>query len=108
MRNAFSLRLLPCFRIRPDPEKVSSGSSLRPPARCGAETQYVAALSAGYNAICCIPHPDRDLMPGGRYCRFAYSVCVVHFRKVVISQKIGSAGNGHPVITTKNYKPVTF
>ncbi|EPG9744153.1 hypothetical protein MBQ45_005365, partial [Klebsiella pneumoniae] len=26
------------------------------------------------------------------------SVCVVHFRKVVICRKLGSAGNGHPVI----------
>jgi len=25
--NALSLRLLPCFRIRPDPEKVKVGSS---------------------------------------------------------------------------------
>ncbi|MFY8710018.1 hypothetical protein ACOWYU_27630, partial [Klebsiella pneumoniae] len=30
--------------------------------------------------------------------RFAYSLTVVHFRKVVIRKKIGSAGNGHPVI----------
>ena len=30
--------------------------------------------------------------------RFAYFPAVVHFRKVVISQKIGSAGNGSPVI----------
>lgn len=30
--------------------------------------------------------------------RFAYFPAVVHFRKVVIRQKIGSAGNGPPVI----------
>ncbi|MFA0960168.1 hypothetical protein ACDI62_28005, partial [Klebsiella pneumoniae] len=30
--------------------------------------------------------------------RFAYSLTVVHFRKVVIRKKIGSAGNSHPVI----------
>ncbi len=30
--------------------------------------------------------------------RFAYFPAVVHFRKVVKHQEIGSAGNGHPVI----------
>ncbi|MDV0352952.1 hypothetical protein RVO73_23995, partial [Enterobacter hormaechei] len=30
--------------------------------------------------------------------RFAYSVGVVHFRKVVIRHKVGSRLNGHPVI----------
>ncbi|MFZ5325466.1 hypothetical protein ACOY6L_19565 [Enterobacter roggenkampii] len=81
-----------------DPISGGSGSSLPAPARGGTRTQYVAVLSAVYNAICCIPYPDRDLMPGGRYCRFAYFLTVVHFRKVVNKQKIGSAGNGHPVI----------
>lgn len=66
-------------------------------------TQDVAVLSAGYDAICCIPQPDRDLLPDGRYCRFAYSLTVVHFRKVVIRRKTGSAGNGHPVIYLRVY-----
>lgn len=35
--------------------------------------------------------------------RFAYFPTVVHFRKVVIRQKIGSVGNGHPVIYLRGY-----
>ncbi|MFH2741512.1 hypothetical protein ABK795_08715, partial [Enterobacter hormaechei] len=41
---------------------------------------------------------DRELLPSGRYCRFAYSMTVVHFRKVQIRQKIGSDRNDHSVI----------
>ncbi|EFI4232251.1 hypothetical protein GXU00_004333 [Escherichia coli] len=62
------------------------------------------SFSADYDAICCIPHPDRDLLPGSRYCHFAYSLAVIHFRKVVIFRKVGSDGNGSPVITLCFYK----
>nr|QGW60092.1 hypothetical protein HPPIBGPI_00312 [Escherichia coli] len=60
-------------------------------------TQDVAVFSDGDDAICCVPPlpRDRPLTTGKR--RFAYSLTVVHFRKVVIRKKIGSAGNGHPV-----------
>lgn len=44
---------------------------------------------------------DRVLHTGKR--RFAYFPAVVHFRKVVIRQKTGSAGNGHPVIYRCGY-----
>ncbi|HHL3794791.1 TPA: hypothetical protein ACQ7FU_004881 [Klebsiella pneumoniae] len=83
---------------RSDPKKGSSGSDSAPPARSGPATQDVAVFPADDDAICCVPplHRDRPLTTGKR--RFAYSLTVVHFRKVVIRKKIGSAGNGHPVI----------
>ncbi|WP_074425387.1 hypothetical protein [Klebsiella pneumoniae] len=83
---------------RSDPKKASSGSAFRPPARSGPATQDVAVLSAAYDAICCVPPLPRDRLLTTIEGRFAYSVCVVHFRKVVICRKLGSAGNGHPVI----------
>ena len=81
-----------------DPKTLSSGSPSDPPALCGPLTQYVAVLSAAGYAICCVnPLPrDRPLNTGKG--RFAYSLTVVHFRKVVISQKVGSGRNDHPVI----------
>ncbi|HCD9176776.1 TPA: hypothetical protein NEG34_005233, partial [Klebsiella pneumoniae] len=81
-----------------DPKIVCSGSAFLPSARSGPVTQDVAVFSADDDAICCVPPlpRDRPLTTGKR--RFAYSVCVVHFRKIVIRRKIGSAGNGHPVI----------
>ncbi|MCL2986278.1 hypothetical protein L6P17_16500 [Klebsiella pneumoniae] len=81
-----------------DPKNTSSGSLRTPPARSGLITQYVAVYSAADDAICCVTllPRDRPLTTGKR--RFACSLTVVHFRKVVIRKKIGSAGNGHPVI----------
>ncbi|WP_254055962.1 hypothetical protein [Klebsiella pneumoniae] len=83
---------------RSDPKKGSSGSAGTAPARSGPATQDVAVFPAEDDAICCVPPlpRDRPLTTGKR--RFAYSLTVVHFRKVVIRNKIGSAGNGHPVI----------
>ncbi|WP_310889575.1 hypothetical protein [Klebsiella pneumoniae] len=83
---------------RSDPKKGSSGSASAPPARSGPATQDVAVFSADSDAICCVPTlpRNRPLTTGKR--RFDYSVCVVYFRKVVIRRKIGSDGNGHPVI----------
>ncbi|MFY8392685.1 hypothetical protein ACOWX9_27445, partial [Klebsiella pneumoniae] len=49
-------------------------------------------------AICCVPPLPCDRPLTTLKGRFAYSLTVVHFRKVVIRKKIGSAGNGHPVI----------
>ncbi|HBU6489860.1 TPA: hypothetical protein MC525_005462, partial [Klebsiella pneumoniae] len=82
---------------RSDPKKGSSGSAGTAPARSGPETQDVAVFLADDDAICCVnPLPrDRPLNTGKG--RFAYSVGVVHFRKVVIRHKVGSRLNGHPV-----------
>lgn len=40
-----------------DPKNTSSGSAFRPPGRCRPMTQYVAAESAAYDAICCVTPP---------------------------------------------------
>ncbi|HBZ5596722.1 TPA: hypothetical protein MFM33_005536 [Klebsiella pneumoniae] len=65
-----------------DPKKGSSGSAFLPPARSGPVTQDVAVFSAEDDAICCVPPlpRDRPLTTGKR--RFAYSLTVVHFRKL--------------------------
>ena len=81
-----------------DPKTLSSGSDSAPPARSGPATQDVAVFLADDDAICCVPPLPRDLPLTTGKRRFAYSLTVVHFRKVVIRKKIGSAGNGHPVI----------
>ena len=81
-----------------DPKTLSSGSDSAPPARSGPETQDVAVFLADDDAICCVPPLPRDLPLTTGKRRFAYSLTVVHLRKVVIRKKIGSAGNGHPVI----------
>jgi hypothetical protein len=63
-----------------------------PSLSCRGDTPYV------------VFHPvpdDRALHTGKR--RFAYFPAVVHFRKVGIRQKVGSAGNGSPVIYRRGY-----
>ena len=57
-----------------------------------------AMPSAAFSSICCVYPLPRDPSRRGRYCRFAYFVCVVHFRKLLNTQKFGSHRNGHPVI----------
>ncbi|ELN2124332.1 hypothetical protein RY885_004097 [Enterobacter kobei] len=83
---------------RSDPKKASSGSPRTPPARSGPITQYVAVYSADDDAICCVnPLPlarPRTPLKG----RCGYSVRVVHFRKSLYMQKVGSPRNGLPVI----------
>ncbi|HEN3726503.1 TPA: hypothetical protein ACNMS5_005126 [Klebsiella pneumoniae] len=83
---------------RSDPKKGSSGSASAPPTRSVQKTQDVAVFTADSDAICCVsPLPcDRPLttLKG----RFAYSLAVVHFRKLRKARKVGSAGNGHPII----------
>lgn len=70
-----------------DPKNISSGSAGTAPARSGPATQDVAVFPAEDDAICCVPPlpRDRPLTTGKR--RFAYSLTVVHFRKVVIRKK---------------------
>ncbi|EIX9480325.1 hypothetical protein ML049_004748 [Klebsiella pneumoniae] len=67
---------------RSDPKKASSGSASAPPARSGQKTQDVGMFTADIDARCCVsPLPcDRPLttLKG----RFAYSLAVVHFRKL--------------------------
>lgn len=81
-----------------DPKTHCSGSDSAPPARSGPATQDVAVLPAEDDAICCVPPlpRDRPLTTGKR--RFAYSLTVVHFRKLRKARKVGSGRNGRPVI----------
>ncbi|WP_435367391.1 hypothetical protein [Klebsiella pneumoniae] len=83
---------------RSDPKKGSSGSDSAPPARSGPETQDVAVLPAEDDAICCVPPlpRDRPLTTGKR--RFAFSLTVVHFRKLWNNIKVGSGQSGRQVI----------
>lgn len=86
-----------CFR-HPDPEIGCSGSAGTAPARSGPETQDVAVFPADDDAICCVPPLPRDPARSSRKQCFAYFLTVVHFRKLRNNIKVGSAGNGHPVI----------
>ncbi len=72
---------LPVFR-RADPISGCSGSLRTPPARSGPATQDVAVFPADSDPICCVPPlpRNRPLTTGKR--RFAYSLTVVHFRKL--------------------------
>ncbi|WP_317987786.1 hypothetical protein [Klebsiella aerogenes] len=83
---------------RSDPKKGSSGSLRTPPARSGPITQYVAVYSATDDAICCVPPLPRDRPLTTGKGRFAYSLTVVHFRKLRKARKVGSERNGRPVI----------
>ncbi|EPJ3934640.1 hypothetical protein ACYB6H_27330 [Klebsiella pneumoniae] len=83
---------------RSDPKKGSSGSDSAPPARSGPETQDVAVFPAVSDHICCAPPLPRDRPLTTLKGRCGYSVRMVHFRKVVIRQKVGSSRNGHSVI----------
>lgn len=86
-----------CFR-HPDPEIGCSGSAFRPPARSGPATQDVAVFTADCDAICCVPPLPRDRPLTTLKGRFAYSVCVVHFRKLWNNIKVGSGQSGRPEI----------
>ena len=73
---------LPVSR-RADPVSGGYGSAGTAPARSGPATQDVAVFLADIDAICCVPPlpRDRPLTTGKR--RFAYSLTVVHFRKLL-------------------------
>lgn len=81
-----------------DPKTHCSGSPSDPPARSGPITQYVAVYSATDDAICCVPPLPRDRPLTTGKGRFAYSLTVVHFRKLRKARKVGSERNGRPVI----------
>ena len=70
-----------------DPKKGSSGSLRTPPARSGPITQSVVVYSATDDAICCVPPLPRDRPLTTGKGRFAYSLTVVHFRKLRKGEK---------------------
>ncbi len=81
-----------------DPKTHCSGSAFRPPVRSGPETQDVAVFLADDDARCCVPPLPRDRPLTTLKGRFAYSLTVVHFRKLRKARKVGSERNGRPVI----------
>lgn len=89
---------------RADPKKARVGSSSSSPARRDPVTQDVAALSAAVATRCCVMNLPCDPARRGRKDRFAYSLTVVHFRKVMNRQKIGSPGKADTVIPLCFYK----
>lgn len=83
---------------RADPKKGRTGSYGNHPARCGPVTQDVAAQSAAVATRCCVMTLPCDAARCTGKQRYDYSLTVVHFRKVVNRQKIGSPENSRPVI----------
>ncbi|HEJ0033448.1 hypothetical protein VKY17_27960 [Klebsiella variicola] len=67
---------------RSDPKKGSSGSAGATLARSGTATQDVAVFSVENDAICCVSPLPRDCLLTTIKGRFAYSLAVVHFRKL--------------------------
>ncbi|THB27205.1 hypothetical protein E6R63_26270, partial [Klebsiella pneumoniae] len=55
---------------------------LQPRQRSSQATQYVAMFSAESDAICCVPPLPRDRPLTTLKGRFAYSLAVIHFRKL--------------------------
>lgn len=87
-----------CSIFTSDPISGGSGSASAPPVRSGPATQYVAVFPAEEDAICCVPPLPRDRPLTTVKRRFAYSLTVVHFRKLRYTGKVGSGRNGRPVI----------
>ncbi|HGF4735375.1 TPA: hypothetical protein ACM6Y6_004157, partial [Escherichia coli] len=75
----------------------SYGSSSSPSLRHSYETQYVALFSINYHE-CCVSPRIREPFISGRKDHFAYSLIVIHFRKIMNPIKIGSWKNSYPVI----------
>ncbi|ECZ6346556.1 hypothetical protein F8W51_23195 [Salmonella enterica] len=83
---------------RSDPKKASSGSLRTPPAHSGPATQDVAVFLADDDARCCVPPLPRNRPLTTLKGRFAYSLTVVHFRKLWNNIKVGSGQSGRQVI----------
>lgn len=96
---------LSSFFSSEDPKKGRVGSAGIDPVLHTPSTQDVAALSSAVATRCCVMTLPCDPARRGRKDRFAYSLTVVHFRKVVNRQKIGSPENSCQVIRFRFYKP---
>ncbi|MFY1765826.1 hypothetical protein ACM901_24050, partial [Escherichia coli] len=81
-----------------DPKTPSSGSSSPAAQRHLPLAQHVVPDSAAHDTICCVFSLACDAPRRGGKQRYDDFLSVVHFRKVVICQKVGSDGNGSPVI----------
>lgn len=80
------------------PDSSSHGSSPPHTQRHLLPAQHVVPNSAAHDAICCVIFLTCDALRRGGKQRYDDFLNVVHFRKVVIFRKVGSDGNGSPVI----------
>lgn len=87
-----------------DPETPGVGSSFNTTTRNNPMTQDVASQSTNLATRYCVMYLSCDPARRGRKDRFAYSMTVVHFRKVLNMQKIGSPGKADTVISLRFYK----
>ncbi|EPA4597666.1 hypothetical protein ACUMMF_004852, partial [Salmonella enterica subsp. enterica serovar Kentucky] len=58
---------------------------------CGAQRRLT-------DTVCCVSSRVREPVISGRKDRFAYSLIVIHFRKILNPIKIGLWKNSYPVI----------
>lgn len=93
--------LLPFSR---DPKKGSYGSSSPSAQRYIPSAQYVVPHTVAHGTICCVVSLDCDAPRRGGKQRYDDFLSVVHFRKVVYLNKVGSIRNGNAVITLCFYK----
>ncbi|EJZ1645136.1 hypothetical protein OFH34_005139 [Escherichia coli] len=97
--------LLPLSR---DPKKVSSGSSSPSAQRYIPSAQHVVPHTVAHGTICCVISLTCDASRRGGKQRYDDFLSVVHFRKVVIFRKVGSDGNGSPVIKRRGYMDACY
>ncbi|MDR5941921.1 hypothetical protein, partial [Escherichia coli] len=86
------------FSHHADPVSGGYGSSSPSAQRYIPSAQHVVFRSAANDTICCVISLTFDAPRRGGKQRYDYFLSVVHFRKVVIFRKVGSDGNGSPVI----------
>lgn len=87
-----------------DPKTPSYGSSSPSAQRYIPSAQHVVPHTVAHGTICCVVSLDCDAPRRGGKQRYDDFLSVVHFRKVVNRQKIGSPENSRPVIPLRFYK----
>ena len=98
---------LPVSR-RADPVSGGYGSPSPPTQRHLPSAQHVVPDSATDDTICCVISLTCDAPRRGGKQRYDYFLSVIHFRKVVIFRKVGSDGNGSPVIKQRGYMDACY
>ncbi len=93
---------------RADPVSGGSGSPSPPTQRHLPSAQHVVPDSAADDTICCVISLTCDAPRRGGKQRYDYFLSVIHFRKVVIFRKVGSDGNGSPVIKRRGYMDACY
>ena len=83
---------------------VSYGSSSPFAQRYIPSAQHVVPHTVAHGTICCVVSLDCDAPRRDGKQRYDDFLSVVHFRKVVYSNKVGSIRNGNAVITLCFYK----